>query len=361
MTAVTAFLYTDAYLAYQFGAGHPFQPIREKYTLDLLHELHVFDGQARHLEPPPATLDDLLSVHTPEYLTYVQRLCAVGRGYLDSGDTPATQGLYEGALSVVGGSLYGAQLVFDGVVDHAFNPGGGLHHAKADQASGFCVFNDIAVAIRFLQARYGLKRIAVVDIDGHHGDGTQALFYDEPILTISTHRLGIFPGTGYVEDIGVGAGTGYSVNLPLPEGTCHEVYLHAFTEIVPPLIEVYDPEFIICQFGVDGHYLDPLVGLALTTRTYEAVSRILHDLSHRCAGGKLLVVGGGGYTVQAVARCWAIMFATISHALPAASTARYAQLFDREFSFHDQRVADRVEDTVRRLKARVFPFHGLDA
>jgi acetoin utilization protein AcuC len=359
MTAVTAFLYSDAYLAYQFGAGHPFQPIREKYTFDLLQELHVFNGHAQHLEPPPAAPDDLLPVHTREYVAYVQRMCAEGRGYLDSGDTPATKGLYEGALSVVGGSLYGAQLVLDGVVDHAFNPGGGLHHAKADRAAGFCVFNDIAVAIRFLQKRYGLKRIVVIDIDGHHGDGTQALFYDEPILTISTHRTGIFPGTGFVDDIGVGAGTGYSVNLPLPEGTFHEAYLHAFTEIIPPLVEAYDPEFIITQFGVDGHYLDPLVGLALTTRTYEDVSRIIHELSHRFAGGKLLVVGGGGYTVPAVARCWAIMFTTLSHALPAASAEGYAQLFDREFPFQDQEVLDRVEDTVQRLKERVFPLHGL--
>jgi acetoin utilization protein AcuC len=361
MTALTAFLYTDAYLKYQFGPSHPFQPIREKNSLNLLQELHVFNGTAQHLEPPPATKEDLLTVHTKEYVDYVQRMCNEGRGYLDFGDTPATKGLYDGALSVVGGSLYGAKLVLDGEVDHAFNPGGGLHHAKADRASGFCVFNDIAVAIRFLQKNYGLKRIVVIDIDGHHGDGTQELFYDEPILTISTHRTGIFPGTGYVDEIGVGNGKGYAVNIPLPEGTFHEAYLHAFKEIVPPLIEAYEPEIIISQFGVDGHYLDPLVGLALTTKTYEEVSRMIHDLSHRVAGGKLLVVGGGGYTVQTVARCWAIMFATISHALPVASEERYNQLFDKDFNFREQRVFDRVEATVKRLKERVFPFHDLDS
>lgn len=361
MTAVTAFLYTESYLTYQFGPGHPFQPIREKNSLDLLHELHVFNGKAKHLEPPPATKEDLLTVHTKEYVDYVERMCNEGRGYLDSGDTPATKGLYGGALSVVGGSLYGAKLVLDGEVDCAFNPGGGLHHAKADRASGFCVFNDIAVAIRFLQKNYGLKRIVVIDIDGHHGDGTQELFYDEPILTISTHRTGIFPGTGYVDEIGVGKGKGYSVNIPLPEGTFHEAYLHAFKEVVPPLVEVYEPELIISQFGVDGHYLDPLVGLALTTKTYEEVSRIIHDLSHSFAGGKLLVVGGGGYNVQAVARCWAIMFATISQALPVESEERYNQLFDRDFPVREKRVFDRVEETVNRLKERVFPLHDLDS
>jgi acetoin utilization protein AcuC len=167
MTAVTAFLYTDSYLKYQFGPAHPFQPIREKNSLDLLQKLHVFNGKAQHLEPPPATKEDLLTVHTKEYVDFVERMCNEGRGYLDSGDTPATKYLYGGALSVVGGSLLGAKLVLDGEVDHAFNPGGGLHHAKADRASGFCVFNDIAVAIRFLQKNYGLKRIVVIDIDGH--------------------------------------------------------------------------------------------------------------------------------------------------------------------------------------------------
>jgi acetoin utilization protein AcuC len=361
MTAKTAFLYTDAYLTYQFGSSHPFKPIREKLALDLLQELNVFNGKAEHLEPLPAKREDLLTVHTKEYIDYVQRMCNEGRGYLDYGDTPATKGLYEGALSVVGGSLLGAKLILEGDVDHAFNPGGGLHHAKADRASGFCVFNDIAVAIRFLQKSYGLERIVVIDIDGHHGDGTQELFYDEQVLTVSTHRTGIFPGTGYVDEVGVGNGKGYSVNLPLPEGTFHEAYIHAFTEIVPPLVEAYEPEIIISQFGVDGHYLDPLVGLALTTKTYEEVSRIIHDLSHSFAGDKLLVVGGGGYSVNAVARCWAIMFSTISQALPVESEERYNQLFDKDFNLREKRVFERVKDTVKRLKESVFPFHDLDS
>jgi acetoin utilization protein AcuC len=361
MTSITAFLYIDTYLTYQFGLGHPFQPIREKYVLDLLQELHIFNRKAKLLEPPPATTEDLLAVHTKEYIDYVKRMCNEGHGYLDSGDTPATKELYGGALSVVGGSLLGAKLVLEGEVDHAFNPGGGLHHAKTDRAAGFCVFNDIAVAIRYLQKSYGLERIVVIDIDGHHGDGTQEIFYDEPILTISTHRTGIFPGTGYVNEIGVSNGKGYSVNLPLPEGTFHEAYLHAFTEIIPPLVEAYEPEIIISQFGVDGHYLDPLVGLALTTKTYEEVSRIIHDLSHSLAGGKLLVVGGGGYNVQAVARCWAIMFATISQSLPEESEERYTQLFDRDFHLKEKRVFDRVVDTVKRLKELVFPLHDLDS
>lgn len=359
MTEVTAFIYQDDYLKYQFGPSHPFKPIREKYTLDLLHELDIFNRKAEHRQPLPATKADLLTVHSPEYVEYVQRMCEEGRGYLDYGDTPATQGLYEGSLAVVGGSLLGAKLVMEGAVDHAFNPGGGLHHARADRASGFCVFNDIAVAIRFLQHSYGLKRIVVIDIDGHHGDGTQEIFYEEPVLTISSHRIGIFPGTGYIDEIGKGAGQGFSVNIPLPEGTFHEAYLHAFREVVPPLVKSYEPEIIISQFGVDGHYLDPLVGLALTTETYAEVSRILHDLAHRYAKGRLLVVGGGGYNPRTVAKCWAIMFATISHALPEERRKKYDELFDREVRFTDERVLNRVEDTVKKIKEAVFPLHGL--
>jgi acetoin utilization protein AcuC len=361
MTEVTAFLYQDDYLKYQFGPSHPFKPIREKDTLDLLRELGVFNGKAEHRLPLPAAKDDLLSVHTREYVEYVQRMCAEGRGYLDYGDTPAAHGLYEGSLAVVGGSLLGAKLIMEGEVDHAFNPGGGLHHARADRASGFCVFNDIAVAIRFLQRRYGLKRIAVIDIDGHHGDGTQDIFYEEPILTISTHRRGIFPGTGYIDEVGKGAGHGFAVNIPLPEATFHDAYLYAFQEVVPPLVKAYDPELIISQFGVDGHYLDPLVGLALTTATYAEVSQILHDLAHRYAKGRLLVVGGGGYNQRTVAKCWTIMFATISHALPEESRRKYEELFDSEVRFRDERVLDQVKDTVQRLKDVVFPLHGLTA
>jgi len=360
MTGVTAFIYHDDYLKYQFGPDHPFKPIREKYTLDLLRELNILNGKARHIQPSPATKDDLITVHTEEYVDYVRRMCQRGEGYLDLGDTPATKGLYEGACSVVGGSLLGAKLIMEGEVAHAFNPGGGLHHATADRASGFCVFNDIAIAVRFLQRNYGLERVVVIDIDGHHGDGTQEIFYEEPILNISTHRVGIFPGTGYVDEMGRGDGRGFSVNIPLPAGTFHEAYLHAFKEIIPPLVEFYEPEAVVSQFGVDGHYQDPLVGLALTTKTYEEVSRTIHDLSHKFAEGRLLVVGGGGYNVHNAARCWAIMFATISNALPEDKKKRFDELFDKESKPEDGRIFEEVENTVERIKKEVFPLHGLE-
>jgi acetoin utilization protein AcuC len=360
MTKSTVFLYHDDYLKYQFGPTHPFQPIREKYTLDLLRELKIFNNQTTHVQPSPATRDDLLTVHEEEYVDYVKRMCEIGKGYLDHGDTPATKDLYEGTCSVVGGSLTGARLIMENEVDHAFNPGGGLHHAHADRASGFCVFNDIAVTVRYLQQNYDLERILILDIDGHHGDGTQAIFYEDPILTISTHRIGIFPGTGYIDEIGKGNGKGYSVNIPLPGGTFHDAYIYAFNEIIPPLVKYYKPDFIIHQFGVDGHYQDPLVGLALTTETYYEITQITHKLAHRFAKGRLLLVGGGGYNVHNVARCWTIMFSTLSQTLPNDMTGKYHALFDKDVPLKDRTINETVNEVVTRVKRTVFPLLNLE-
>ena len=359
MTGITAFIYHPDYLRYQFGPSHPFKPIREKYTLDLLRELRVFDGKVKYYEPTPANEEDLLLVHSKEYVDFVKRMCEQGYGYLDYGDTPAIKGLYEGACSVVGGSILGAKLLMDGDVSHAFNPGGGLHHAKQDSASGFCVFNDVAITTRFLKKTYGLKKIAIVDVDGHHGDGTQEILYSEPVLKISTHRIGIFPGTGYVDEVGVNAGKGYSVNIPLPRGADDKAYLYAFNEVVPPLIEMYKPEMIINQFGVDGHYQDPLVGLALTTGIYQEVSRIIHDLAHKFSGGKLLILGGGGYNVHNTTRCWATMFVTVSEALPETSKKKYRELLDKKILIPNRGALDTVRKTVEKIKRDIFPIHGL--
>lgn len=360
MIEVSAFIYHDEYLRYQFGPTHPFQPIREKYTLDFLQGMGAFNGRARHYEPPRASEDELLLVHSHEYIKYVEKMCKKGHGYLDYGDTPAAKGLFDGARRVVGGTIMGAKMIMEGIVSHAFNPGGGLHHAKEDSASGFCVFNDVAIAVRLLQREYGLKRIAVIDIDGHHGDGTQEILYGEPILKISTHRIGIFPGTGYVDEVGESAGRGYSVNIPLPKDTYDDAYLYAFKEAVLPLIKRYKPELIINQFGVDGHYQDPLVGLALTTKTYEEVARMMHGLAHEFSNGRLLILGGGGYNIHNAARCWSVMFTTVSEALPEKTLEGYTRLFDTEVKNRDDRVFDKITKMVKEVKETIFPFHGLE-
>jgi len=361
LTGLTGFIYHDEYLKYNFGPSHPFKSVKYKLTYDLVNRLGMFDGKARLFKPESASAETIQLVHTRDYIDFVRKMSERGSGYLDYGDTPAAKGIYEAACLKVGGSVLGADLIMRGDVQHAFNVGGGMHHAKTGNAAGFCVFNDVAVAARHLQKRYGLKRIAIVDIDGHHGDGTQAIFYQEPILTISIHRAGAFfyPGTGFVDEIGEGKGKGYSVNMPLPPKTPDDVYLWTFNEVVPTLIRRYRPEILLNQFGVDGHYQDPLVGLELTTRTYESVAFTMHQLAHEVCNGRYLILGGGGYNPSNTTRCWAIMFATISEAIPERSKEEYAKLFDKIQPPSDERISNEVKKTVKRLKRLVFPLHGL--
>ncbi len=363
MSGKSAFLYHDDYLGYNFGPVHPLKPQRYKDTFELLQTLGVFDEQVKHYKPYRATEDDLELVHSPEYIGMVKSKCATGTGYLDYGDTPARRGVYEASCAKVGGSILGADLVM-GEVDHAFNVGGGLHHARRNSAAGFCVFNDVAIAARHLQQRHGVKRIAIVDVDGHHGDGTQQIFYKEPILTISLHRYGgglfgrFYPGTGRVAEIGEGDGRGYSVNVPLPVGTFDDAYLEAFNELVPPLIEQYKPDVLLNQFGVDTHYQDPLVGLSLTTKSYVVVSSLLHDLAHKVSHGRLLVFGGGGYEPRNVSRCWAVMFVTMAGVTPK-DEAMYEDLFDGDIEAEDSKILAEVRQTIRNVKETIFPLHNL--
>lgn len=358
MTGLTAFIYHKDYLKYFFGKDHPFQPIREKITLDLLRSLGVFlDPKAKVFRPKLAKEKDLLLVHTKRYVEFVKEKSRKGFGFLDYGDTPATKGIYKGACIRVGGTLLGADLIMKGKVKHAFNPGGGLHHALPDRAAGFCVFNDIAITVRYLQRNYDIKKVAIVDIDGHHADGTQIIFYSEPVLKISFHRKGIFPGTGEINEIGEDKGNGYSVNIPLPEGTFDEAYLHAFRQIVPPLIKAYSPEIIITQFGVDAHFQDPLVGLALTTKAYQEIARIMHELAHKVCDGKLLIVGGGGYNIENTARCWAVMFINISGVK--INGKKYEELLDKTQPKKTGEILKKVKEITKEVKNLIFPFYGI--
>jgi len=364
MTGKTAFLYHDNYLGYNFGPNHPLKPKRYKDTFELLSRLEIFDEKVKHYKPAHASEEDLKLVHSQEYVQSVKSKCEKGTGYLDYGDTPARRGVYEASCSKVGGSILGANLIMQGDVNHAFNVGGGLHHATRNSAAGFCVFNDVAIAARHLQQRHGLKRIAIVDVDGHHGDGTQWTFYKEPILTISLHRYGrnllgnFYPGTGSVDEVGEGEGNGYSVNVPLPQGTFDEAYIEAFNEIVPPLIEKYKPEILLNQFGVDTHYQDPLVGLSLTTKSFVNISSTLHELAHKISDGRYLIFGGGGYEPSNVSRCWALMFITVAGVKPK-SEERYKELFDKDIKAESPEILKKVRDTIKEVKKTVFPLYGL--
>jgi acetoin utilization protein AcuC len=218
--------------------------------------------------------------------------------------------MYEAAALAVGASLTGVDALVDGTIDLAFNAGGGYHHAASDYASGFCIFNDAVIAIQKLLQK-GVERVAYIDIDAHHGDGVQNAFYQtNKVMTISIHQSGdtLFPGTGSTDEVGEEAGIGYSVNLPMPPNTNDDTYFDAFMNVVPKILEVYDPEILVAQLGIDTHFNDPLSQISLTSQGHNRIVKQIINL----APGKLLALGGGGYDLSAVTRSWALDYAAMA-------------------------------------------------
>lgn len=312
------FICTEELWAQGFGGNHPLKPERLKRTYELLMAYQAFDTPNSHLvSPHPASREELLLFHTVEYVNAVARLSrserrAQARRYgFRPDETPVFPGMYETEGLKVGAALTGARSIAEGQAEVAFSFAGGMHHARSALASGFCVFNDVAVAIHWL-LRQGL-RVAYVDIDVHHGDGVQAAFYDtDQVLTISLHQAGIlfYPGTGFPEEIGDGAGYGYSINLPFMIYTSEELYLSAFRQVVPPLIRQFAPDVLVTQLGADTHYRDPLARLMLTTRGYVALIEELKALADSI--GRWLAFGGGGYALDVVPRAWTLAYGVMS-------------------------------------------------
>jgi len=261
------------------------------------------------------------------------------------GDNPVFAGMYVSERLKVGSTLQAAELLVQGECDVAFSYSGGLHHGGVDYASGFCVFNDAAVAIHWLLMQ-GL-RVAYVDIDVHHGDGVQAAFYDtDQVLTVSLHQDGrtLFPGTGFIDETGSGKGKGYSVNVPLPPYTDDEMYLRAFKEIVPPLLEWFSADIVVTQLGVDTHLKDPLAQMALSTLGQETLFRALRDLSPRW-----LALGGGGYDMDVVPRAWALAFGVMSgQTFPDALPPQYQEQYGGGW-LHDRQTIMIGSDQVREI------------
>jgi len=262
-----------------------------------------------------ATRDEILLFHEESYVKLVEQYSKKGAGLLDTGDTPAFKGCYEATSLVVGASLVGADMVMSGALVHSFNPSGGLHHAHPDRASGFCIFNDPAITIAYLKSKYHLKRLLYLDIDAHHGDGVMYGYYDDPtVLDIDFHESGnfLFPGTGFPDEIGKGEAKRLKLNIPLPPSTGDQAYLEAFREIVPGTVRDFKPEIILVQCGADAHADDKLAHLRLTTNVYSEVVSEMHKLAHELCNGRLLLFGGGGYTLTNVPRVWTIAFATLA-------------------------------------------------
>jgi len=347
----TAFVWDDRYLEYSFPGDHPFKSLRESMTKKLLEErgaFHYID-----VVPPKIISEDLLYiVHSKEYIEFVKEKSKEGKGLLDEGDTPAFKGIYEAALVRVSGTVTALELVKDGKYNHAINIGGGFHHAKRSAAAGFCVFNDVALAIKIAEKYF--DRIALIDIDGHHGDGTQYLLYDDPhVLKVSLHMYHprFFPGTGSEEEIGENEAKGYSINIPLPPGTGDDMYLYAFNEIVVPKVKEFRPDIIFLLNGGDSYYEDPLVELKLSTKGYLEVVKIVHELAHQLSNGRLVMTGGGGYNYEATARIWTLSIAEIA----SLDFTEYESLEDCCMIASREFVKNKVVETVQKLKK----IHGL--
>ena len=315
-------VYGDISLQYDFGPDHPLTPRRFGPSIDLIRTLGATNLQA----PRQATDDELGRLHTNDYIATVRSFSddpdqpsAAGIG---PGDCPPFENMHNVSASVAGGSIDGVERILKGEVGHAFHPGGGLHHALPHRASGFCIYNDVALAVA--RARDAGHRVLYVDLDTHHGDGTQAMFWDDPqVLTFSIHETGqaLFPGTGFTDELGGDSARGTAVNVPVQPYTGDESWLTAVMRLVPALAEAFRPTFLVTQHGCDTHLYDPLAHLRLTTRAYRAATAMLDHVAHEYAGGRWLATGGGGYDAyRVVPRSWSLVWLAQAHRDPPAKT-----------------------------------------
>ena len=390
MAGSLTLVWDEALTKYDFGPGHPLAPVRVELTIALAREFGVLDRpEVSLLTPASAQLAELELVHDADYIDAVRQAGldgrANGRYGLGTPDNPVFAGMHEASALVAGATLAAARAVWRGDTGHAANIAGGLHHAMRRSASGFCVYNDPAIAIRWMLAE-GAERIAYVDLDVHHGDGVQAAFYDDPrVLTISLHEhpATLFPGTGLASEIGSGDGRGYAVNVALPAGTGDPGWLRALDAVVPPLLRAFAPEVLVSQHGCDSHWLDPLANLQLSIDGQRRAQLLMHDLAHEITGGKWLLTGGGGYElVQVVPRSWTHLLAVaagepIDPGLPVPDTWR-ALALERTGENAPTRMtdgapaefvpvtagmdpADRVDAAIMNTCRAVFARHGLSA
>jgi acetoin utilization protein AcuC len=396
----------DASLAgYDFGPGHPMAPVRLKLTMELAQAFGLGrqDGVSV-VVPAPATDAELELIHDPTYIALVRLAgnpALLSRGGpaardmterallmhgLGTEDDPVFPGMHDASAMVAGATLAAARAVWTGSAQHGASIAGGLHHAMARRASGFCIYNDPAIAIAWLLAA-GAERIAYLDVDAHHGDGVQAAFWDDPrVLTIGLHEHPdtLFPGTGRATEIGGPQAEGASVNVALPAGTGDAGWLRAFHAVVPPLLREFGPQVLVSQHGCDSHRSDSLANLELTIDAQRAAHAAIHALAHEVAGGRWLLTGGGGYEhVQVVPRTWThLLFEAAGRPIDPASaipetwrlyvaqvtsqTAPEAMTeggqgdFDPLTAFETgYNLADPVDQAILATRKAIFPLHGL--
>ena len=342
-----SFFYTNEFLTYDFSGIHPLKPIRLKLTYDTMKVKGILK-EFEVLEPERATDTDLLQVHTSDYIRAVKK---AENGIPDfqyglgTSDNPLFPQMYSASLIYTGASISAAKHLYE--KDMTVNISGGLHHAHPAEAAGFCIFNDVALAIVTLLKKY--ERVAYIDIDAHHGDGVQEIFYrTNRVLTISFHESGqfLFPGTGFPDEIGEGEGKGYSVNVPLYPYTADDVYIESFQEVVPPLIRAFNPDIVVAQIGADSNVNDPLSDLRLSIRGYLKLIEIIREVHP-----KRLVLGGGGYSLEVVPKAWSMalgVFAGRNIDIP----------FEQSYTT-SQTGRDYAHLMIKEMKSRVYPILGI--
>ena len=315
-------VWDPSFTAYDFGPEHPMSPVRLALTARLCEAFGLFDHDDVELVDPEVPDDDLLAtVHDRDYIAGVKEAAAHpdeadGSWGIGTEDDPAFAAMHVASARIAAGTRDICEAVWTGRAEHGVNFCGGMHHAMPGAASGFCIYNDVAVGIQWL-LDHGAERVAYVDIDVHHGDGVERIFWDDPrVLTISIHESGraLFPGTGWATDIGGAEAIGNAVNVSLPPGTGDAAWLRAFHAAVLPLVRAFSPQVLVSQHGCDTHAQDPLAHLALSVDAQRAAAEELHRLAHTVCDGKWVALGGGGYEViDVVPRTWTHLTAIAQH------------------------------------------------
>lgn len=317
MNKQAVFIYSDELLNYKFNSHHPFNQKRLKLTVDLLQKIEAL-STSEVISPRKATDGELELIHDARYIEAVKKAGLgllpkeeAGNYGLGTEDTPIFPNMHEASSLIVGGTLTAVDTVMSGKCTHALHLGGGLHHSLRGRASGFCIYNDCSVAIKYLREKYNAK-VMYIDTDAHHGDGVQWAFYDDPnVCTVSIHETGryLFPGTGNIYERGHGLGYGYSFNIPIDAFTEDDSWLMMYEESIRKITHYFQPDVILTQNGTDAHYYDPLTHLSATMKIYREIPKLAHEMAHQYSEGRWIAVGGGGYDIwRVVPRAWALIW-----------------------------------------------------